>query len=104
MSASPLLQPEKLEMDGQELVITWNDGQRLRYAPAVLRAACPCATCNDARRKFEAVGATLTVDEGVTIRRMEPVGNYAYKIEFSDGHQTGIYRLEMLRELGAAEA
>ncbi|HVX62064.1 MAG TPA: gamma-butyrobetaine hydroxylase-like domain-containing protein [Pirellulales bacterium] len=31
---------------------------------------------------------------------MKPVGNYAYAIEFSDGHDTGIYTCEFLRELG----
>ena len=31
---------------------------------------------------------------------MKPVGNYAYSIDFSDGHDTGIYALERLRELG----
>jgi DUF971 family protein len=34
------------------------------------------------------------------ITNMEPVGNYAYAIEFSDGHNTGIYTLELLRQLG----
>jgi DUF971 family protein len=31
---------------------------------------------------------------------MKPVGNYAYSIAFSDGHDTGIYTLEFLRGLG----
>jgi DUF971 family protein len=31
---------------------------------------------------------------------MKPIGNYAYAIEFSDGHDTGIFTLEFLRELG----
>ena len=35
------------------------------------------------------------------IRGMSPVGNYAYAIEFNDGHDTGIYPLEQLRELGS---
>jgi DUF971 family protein len=32
---------------------------------------------------------------------MKPVGNYAYSIDFSDGHNTGLYTLEFLRELGS---
>ena len=31
---------------------------------------------------------------------MKPVGNYAYSIAFSDGHDTGIFTFEFLRELG----
>jgi DUF971 family protein len=34
------------------------------------------------------------------ITQMHPVGRYAYSIHFSDGHDTGIYTLELLRELG----
>jgi DUF971 family protein len=34
------------------------------------------------------------------ITGMKPVGNYAYSIDFSDGHNTGIYTLESLREMG----
>jgi DUF971 family protein len=35
---------------------------------------------------------------------MKPVGNYAYTIAFSDGHDTGIYTFELLRELGEVQA
>ena len=40
------------------------------------------------------------LDSFVRIMGMKPVGNYAYGIEFSDGHDTGIYTFEYLRELG----
>jgi DUF971 family protein len=36
----------------------------------------------------------------LSIAGMTPVGQYAYSIEFSDGHSSGIYTLEYLRELG----
>jgi DUF971 family protein len=36
----------------------------------------------------------------LSIVGMKPVGNYAYTIAFSDGHDTGIYSFELLRELG----
>jgi DUF971 family protein len=35
---------------------------------------------------------------------MVPLGNYAYHIDFSDGHKTGIYSLELLREIGESQA
>jgi DUF971 family protein len=38
------------------------------------------------------------------LRGMTPVGNYAYALDFSDGHDTGIFTLELLRELGAPAA
>ncbi len=36
----------------------------------------------------------------VEIVGVEPVGNYGYQITFSDGHETGIYSLALLRQLG----
>ena len=38
----------------------------------------------------------------LTIRAMTPVGNYAYGIAFSDGHDTGIFTIDYLRKLGEA--
>ena len=38
--------------------------------------------------------------EPLRINGMQPVGNYAYTVSFSDGHDTGIYTFELLRELG----
>jgi DUF971 family protein len=36
----------------------------------------------------------------LTLTGMKPVGNYAYSVSFSDGHDTGIYTFELLHELG----
>jgi DUF971 family protein len=36
------------------------------------------------------------------IESMKPLGNYAYGIAFSDGHDSGIYEVTLLRELGQA--
>jgi len=45
---------------------------------------------------------TLTMAEAQPLRivGMQPLGNYAYNVAFSDGHDTGIYTFELLRELG----
>jgi DUF971 family protein len=100
-------QPIKLALNNNVLTIEWSDGRRLDYEVADLRRHCPCATCRTERTRnggqeepTEDDGPPLTVDPGVTIRAMAPVGNYAYKILFSDGHDTGIYTLDLLRELG----
>jgi DUF971 family protein len=100
-------QPVKLALNNNVLTIEWSDGRRLDYQVADLRRHCPCATCRTERsRKGGAEeptgdeGPPLCTDPGVAIRAMAPVGNYAYKILFSDGHDTGIYTLDLLRELG----
>jgi DUF971 family protein len=89
-----------LESPGR-LLIEWSDGRRRRYDVAELRRACPCATCETEHARAERTGQPRREPQaGLTIRQMKPVGNYAYKIAFSDGHDTGIYRFELLRRLG----
>ncbi|MCE9557123.1 MAG: DUF971 domain-containing protein [Planctomycetes bacterium] len=92
--------------DDNRLLITFSDNVTKSYRIRELRDACPCATCRE--KRTAAAGApsnpfaVFTPEElrPLTIRGMEPVGSYAYKIDFSDGHDTGIYTLERLRELG----
>jgi DUF971 family protein len=95
-------QPTQLTLaDENTLVIHWSDGTRVRYDVTQLRRQCPCATCRSEQLEAEKVGEQIpNAQTPVTIRQMIPVGNYAYNIRFSDGHNTGIYSLELLRELG----
>ncbi|MCI0335169.1 MAG: DUF971 domain-containing protein [Planctomycetes bacterium] len=101
-------QPLKLELaDANHLRITWNDGQIREYAVRELRDKCPCATCREKRKAPPPPPTQLPIVSEADIRplriaAMKPVGNYAYSIDFSDGHNTGIYTLESLRELGQA--
>jgi DUF971 family protein len=107
--------PVRLESYGEGLEIEWSDGVMHRLAWRDLRFACPCATCRVKRESptqpsppvinSGSRGLTiLTAAEAQPIRatKLRPVGNYAYAIEFNDGHNTGIYPLEALRELGMA--
>jgi prepilin-type processing-associated H-X9-DG protein len=98
------LMPLNLSSQDGKLTIVWNDGVRMEYAPSELRNSCPCATCR-AKRDAPAEGLpVLSMEEAMPtkITGMKPLGNYAYNIAFSDGHATGIYSLELLRELGTA--
>ena len=108
--------PETLEREGPAgLVIGWSDGTRRRYTAGALRAACPCATCREkksaeaskpaAGSKIKSISLpVLTVQEArpTAIEHMQPVGNYAYNIEFSDGHDSGIFTFDYLLELGVS--
>jgi DUF971 family protein len=86
--------------------ITWSDGMTAVSPARLLRDACPCATCREKRAApvTPALLPVLTAEEvaPLEIVGMQPVGQYAYSIEFSDGHSSGIYTLEYLRELAAA--
>jgi len=101
------LQPTALKLtDHRSLQITWSDGSVLDYPFGVLRAACPCATCREKKRAESAkpkgllqiLSAAETVPLAVT--NMRPVGNYAYNINFSDGHSSGLFTMDLLHELG----
>lgn len=84
--------------------ITWNDGVRRVHSPRQLRDACPCATCREKRDAGPPVSLlpVLSPEETrpLTVTGMKPIGHYAYSIGFSDGHETGIYLFDYLRELG----
>lgn len=96
-------QLQKLPDDS--LAIDWSDGSRRIYAARELRDACPCATCREKQKAPPRSPMELPLLSPGELRpleiaRMRPVGNYAYGIAFSDGHDTGLYTLDLLRQLG----
>ena len=98
--------PTKLALtDDNRLRIEWNDGAVGLISVGELRNACPCATCREKRMQPPPPALSLAVLSPAEARplklaAMHPVGNYAYSLHFSDGHNTGIYTLESLREMG----
>jgi DUF971 family protein len=93
--------PLALRRDGDSLVIEWSDGCVGRIGWQQLRDACPCAGCREERQKPPDPFHILKPNELTPLApvSMPRVGRYAYKIVWSDGHDTGIYTLEHLREL-----
>lgn len=93
--------PVALSATASDLLITWSDGLKATIAWRRLRDQCPCANCRIARAAPPADLPVLTPQEAGPIRgtAMNPVGNYAYQIEFSDGHRTGIFSFDFLRDL-----
>jgi len=97
-------QPVNLALEGNLLRIDWSDGKSILYDPIQLRQHCPCAPCHSERAQAAAEGKVPeSSGSPVTVTAMDPAGNYAYKITFSDGHSTGLFTLALLRELGGAE-
>jgi DUF971 family protein len=97
-------QPRRIEtLPGGALRILWDDGHTAAYTGRDLRLACRCALCEDewsGERRLEAGG----VPPDVEIRAVRPVGRYGLQIDFSDGHNTGIYTFDRLRSLCGCEA
>ena len=95
MSSPSPTEIRRLPEEGR-LRITWADGHVSTYDYGYLRGYCPCAACQghtaDAIRFHGVAGE-------VSPWTIEPVGNYAVSIHWSDGHGTGIYRFDFLRFL-----
>ena len=102
--------PTDLKIVDGKLQIAWSDGETRGYAFSELRDACPCATCREKRKEAASPSQpasavllpVLSAEEArpLAINGMQPVGNYAYTISFSDGHDTGIFTFDLLRQLG----
>lgn len=91
----------KLHQRSRLLEIEFDDGARFELSCEYLRVYSPSADV-----KGHGPGqATLQIGkENVNIQRIEPVGNYAVKLHFDDGHNTGLYSWQYLYDLGASQA
>jgi len=87
--------PRKIEVHNARgrLVIEWGDGVRAGYDNDELRRQCPCADC----KGHTPAQAKVIVSEGAKIKGVQGVGSYALNLTFDDGHQTGIYTFDLLR-------
>jgi DUF971 family protein len=92
---------------GTGVEIDWFDGHQSVYPFQYLRDACPCATCDDEREAQDRrpgdppkpKTALPMFREPARPNEVKPVGKYAIQFIWNDGHQTGIYTWEYLREI-----
>jgi DUF971 family protein len=78
------------------LGIEWSDGHKGVYPVRYLRQHCPCAACTDewtGERKIKPEDIPMMI----AVREIEPVGRYALRFSFSDGHDTGLFSYTFLR-------
>jgi DUF971 family protein len=92
----PVLTEVRRLADVRRLRLTWSDGHTAEYDYTYLRGWCPCAGCQG----HSSVTIHYHPPPGpVTADSIQPVGNYAISIAWSDGHSSGIYRFDLLREV-----
>ena len=89
--------PEAIDVTADHAIqIDWPGGQRFTIPAKTLRDACPCAACVE-----EMTGKKLldpsTIPDDIRPLAIEPVGNYAIKFEWSDGHGSGLFTWATLR-------
>ena len=97
---------------GTGMDIEWDDGHRTHYSFQWLRDACPCATCNEERQnqgrkpgepEKKAASLLPMYKEPARPTEVKPVGRYALSITWNDGHASGIYSWDYLREMCQCE-
>jgi DUF971 family protein len=96
--------PSNIQLIGEEVAIAWADGAESFFRPDLLRRASPSAENRGEHDVFGnryGGGAGGADYSAVRVLGWEVVGNYALRFEFSDGHRTGLYSYDYLRNLGS---
>lgn len=86
-----------LHQRSRVLEIAFDDGARFNLSCEYLRTHSPSA---EVRGHGPGQGVLQTGKEAVSITAIEPVGNYAVKLVFDDGHDSGLYTWDYLYKLG----
>lgn len=92
-----------VSFDSQEITITWPDDTTTVVNNFALRASCPCALCvNEMTGKKILKEADVRPD--IAPETLRVVGNYALQVSWNDGHDSGLFSWEHLRNVAEATA
>jgi len=91
------------QISGSVISIIWRDGKKCLYFAKSLRANCPCAVCKEDENQENFLKIIKIFPKNLEILNWKWIGRYAISFKWSDGHDTGIYRFDFLRELCAEE-
>ena len=99
--SEPMPTEIRLRRTSRVLEVTFTDGSRFELPFEYLRVHSPSAEV-----KGHGPGQEVLVlgKENVAIAAIEPVGQYAVKLVFDDGHDTGLYTWKYLHELGREQS
>jgi DUF971 family protein len=96
-SAPPVPSEITLDPSAGRLEVAYPGGRRFEFSAEFLRVHSPSA---EVRGHGPGEGTLQQGKRAVAITGIEPVGNYAIKLVFSDGHDTGIYSWGLLHQYG----
>jgi len=104
----PQLKPTSIEVrnSDEELEVKWSDGHQSIYPLFGLRKNCPCVECRGGHGRRDYYDRSLFFVEPTQHYKVEDVkqiGNHAIQIIWNDGHNTGMYQWETLRNLCPCE-
>jgi len=97
-----MTRPTDIQVIGEEMAIKWDDGRESFVKLDALRRHCPCAGC---RGETDVMGNVYKGPDrplgpqSSQLQRLEWIGSYAVQPVWGDGHATGIYAFDYLRQL-----
>jgi DUF971 family protein len=83
------------------MLVVWSTGEKFALPFKELRYLCPCASCVDELTGRRTVDRS-TLRNDVRPAFVQVVGRYALKVQWVDGHQTGIYPFDYLHDVCGA--
>jgi DUF971 family protein len=98
------MRPVDIQAIGDELAVKWDDGSESYIRLDMLRRACPCAGC---KGEMDVLGNLYKNPDkplspsAFQLRTIQLVGGYAVQPVWGDGHATGLYSFDYLRQLAA---
>ena len=96
-SSAPWPSEIRLSPDKRTLTISFEDGARYVFPAEYLRVTSPSAEVQGHNKSQK---QTVPGKINVAISSINPVGNYAIRLNFDDGHDTGLFTWTYLAELG----
>jgi DUF971 family protein len=114
--SSDAVTPAKVRVkksEGTGVEVDWRDGHTSSWTFRWLRDACPCATCHEEREhngrapgipKAQPQGLLQMYQEPPRPLEVSPVGKYALRFKWNDGHEAGIYSWDYLRRVCNCQA
>jgi len=100
------MRPVDIQQVGRELAVKWEDGSESFITLEKLRRACPCAGCKGESdvmgNLYKGPDQPLT-PRSFELRGVSLVGSYAVQPTWADGHATGLYSFDYLRQVAETE-
>ncbi len=81
-----------------DIFIAWNNGEKFSVPYTEIRYECPCAGCIDEHTGQRTLQRS-SIPANIRATNVEQVGRYAIQVNWSDGHNTGIFHFDRLYDL-----
>jgi len=98
------MRPVDIQPIGEELAVKWEDGSESFIPLEKLRRACPCAECKGEGdimgNLYKGPDRPLT-PQAFQLRRLTPIGSYAFQPVWADGHAAGIFSFDYLARIAS---